>query len=809
MSLFRSFLVVLVVLLSQKVLSQSSTISGAVVGSDGTGVPFVTVSTGTTSTLTDANGGFTIASATADSTDLTVSGPGFATVTVRTAGAGAVQLTVQERVTDLPAFRTTSSITGGSGPSRNMPGSAWYIGPREIQRSGYTDPHRMLRSVPGVSIQEEDGFGLRPNIGLRGTGSERSSKITMMEDGVLMAPAPYASPAAYWFPSIARMHAVEVVKGSSQLRYGPLSTGGAINFISTPLPQRTAGKVALWGGSHGMLNLHAHAGTVQGPVAVLVESVQQSAEGFKELDNGGNTGFNKQDHMVKLRWKNADNARLPMALVVKAGLTKEESNETYLGLTTEDFAATPYRRYAGSAKDRMEVEHDLLSAQYVVRIPQGPQLALTAYRSNTYRNWYKLDQVKDSTGTKTSISSIVDDPVGHAIEYATLTGATSADDALQVKANNRNYQTSGVQLQITQDWKRERATHKIELGARLHNDYMDRYQWVDGYAMRDGDMMMTSSGTPGTESNRIASATAFAGHAVYDLTIGRIGIHPGLRMEHIEMHDENFGKQDPGRTSAALVVTSNTRDVWLPGISVDVKANPTLMAFAGVHKGFSPAGADPGTQPEESINYEAGVRWFPAGTEVQVIGFYNDYSQMLGADLSAAGGSGSGDLFNGGAAVVAGVEVFATKDPLHGRSDRLRLPIRVAYTFTDARFSSTFNSTFEPWGQVLEGDRIPFTPMHQLQAGASLEGRRFSIGIRAVCVGGTVTATGAQAENGSSGLPAYTTVDADVTYRLGTHAEVFSTVQNLFDAVYAVGDLPAGWRPGLPRTVQGGFRFRF
>ncbi|MBK6775745.1 MAG: hypothetical protein IPG74_07795 [Flavobacteriales bacterium] len=104
MSLFRTFLVVLVVVLSQKARSQSQTISGAVVAIDGTGVPFVTVSNGTTSTLTDANGGFTIASATADSTDLTVTGPGFTTVTVRTPGTGAVRLTVQERVTDLPGI---------------------------------------------------------------------------------------------------------------------------------------------------------------------------------------------------------------------------------------------------------------------------------------------------------------------------------------------------------------------------------------------------------------------------------------------------------------------------------------------------------------------------------------------------------------------------------------------------------------------------------------------------------------------------------------------------------------------------------
>jgi Fe(3+) dicitrate transport protein len=94
-----------------------------------------------------------------------------------------------------------------------VPGSLHLITSLELAKFAYTDPIRVLMAVPGVNFTEEDGFGLRPNIGLRGSGTERSSRITLMEDGILIAPAPYTASSAYYFPSIARMSSIEILKG--------------------------------------------------------------------------------------------------------------------------------------------------------------------------------------------------------------------------------------------------------------------------------------------------------------------------------------------------------------------------------------------------------------------------------------------------------------------------------------------------------------------------------------------------------------------------------------------------------------------
>ena len=72
----------------------------------------------------------------------------------------------------------------------------------------------------------------------------------MMEDGILIAPAPYSSPAAYYSPTAGRMESFEIRKGSSQIKYGPHSTGGAINYVSASIPQQLDFSGAISLGQH-------------------------------------------------------------------------------------------------------------------------------------------------------------------------------------------------------------------------------------------------------------------------------------------------------------------------------------------------------------------------------------------------------------------------------------------------------------------------------------------------------------------------------------------------------------------------------
>lgn len=786
-------------------LGQTTPVQGVYVYLDQTGL----------GTITNGKGKFTLKNIPIGEYDLVATGLGFATlmesITISAGQNELLRLEMEESVMGLPeAVVNAVSLTGGLRGLRDVPGSAHYISPLEIEKFSYTDISRTLRAVPGVNLQEEDGFGLRPNIGLRGTGAERSSKITVMEDGVLAAPAPYSAPAAYYFPTIGRMQAVEILKGSSQIRFGPYTTGGAINLMSTAIPDGFSARVHLMAGSFGNRNLHAYAGSSHKNGAYLVETFQYTSNGFKDLPNGGETGFDKKDYLGKFRLNTGPEAKIYQSLTFKIGQSDERSDETYLGLTQSDFDGNPLRRYAASQMDEMNTEHEQYSLRHSVQFSKSLDLTTTVYRNDFHRNWYKLDKVVNASGEKNSIASLLGHPEDFAEGYDILTGQTSVNnDALQVKANNRTYRSEGVQTVFGHRFTTGKWLHSFDLGFRLHRDKVDRFQWVDDYKMEDGVMELTQTGTPGTESNRIESATAMATYLQYKLKIGAWTFVPGLRHEHINLKRIDYGKNDPERIGTDLAERGNEVDVWIPGIGVDYKFSTGLSLFGGVHRGFSPPGNKEGTAPEKSINYELGSRWQMGAFSGSATVFFNDYENLLGADLASSGGTGSTDLFNGGEVRTFGLEFQASYDLLATKNNGWSMPLSVTYTFTDAEFQSGFESEFEGWGTVEAGDELPYLAKNQMAVLWNLNNEKCSFNLSARYQDAMRTVAGQGDVPTNESTDSYFVLDVNASYFLHPNLAIFGSVTNMTDTVYVVARRPAGLRPGLPRAFMGGVKVDF
>ncbi len=693
------------------------------------------------------------------------------------------------------------SILGGTGSRPDPTSSSHLISIRQLEKFQHTDIGRGMRSIPGINIQEEDGFGLRPNIGIRGTGSERSSKISLMEDGILTAPAPYAAPAAYYFPTIGRMSGIEVRKGASQIKYGPYTTGGAINFLSSPLPDKQEADLKLTGGSNNARISHVKWGNAFKYGAVLLESFQTQSSGFKKIDFGGESGFDKRDFLAKIRLNTGPSAAKYQAVVLKVLYTDEISDETYLGLTASDYSANPLRRYASSSSDKMKADYLQFMVRHLVQLSTKTRLTSTVYRSTFSRNWYKLDSITPEGASSVPINTLLEDPTTYSEAYRAASNKNSeSGDRLSVKANNRKYTSGGLQVELSTNLPVLSYVHSVDLGFRIHSDDMDRFQWADKYILVEGKMIRLEQGVPGTDSNRIESAKAFAMFIQDNFSLGRLTLNSGVRFENIVLTRKDYGKNDPSRSGRLGSINDNRVSAWIPGISASFKFNDIVSFFTGAHKGFAPPGSKEGTDPESSFNLESGIRIHDRSFRADVTVFRNKYSNLLGADLAAAGGTGSGDLFNGGAARVRGIEASVSHNMGELVDWRFSVPISIAYTLTDAIFNNSFESDFEGWGIVKSGFRLPYVSKHLLAIQTGIEGNRFDLNVEVSFVSSMRTVAGAGATESAASIPKHTVIDLGGQFEAGSKVTFFTGIRNATNVTYIAAKRPAGLRPGLPRT---------
>ncbi len=690
-----------------------------------------------------------------------------------------------------------NTILGNKFVAKNRTGAAYYLSTEELAQFDYTDINRALSKISGINFYEEDGFGLRPNISIRGTSPERSSKIAIMEDGILISPAPYSASSAYYFPSVARMQAIEVLKGSSQIQYGPYTTGGAINFVSTEIPEKFRGKISTSFGSFKTGQTHATIGNSSEKFGYMFEILNYNSDGFKSLNDDLNTGFDINEITSKIKFV-PKTPNIDQSFELKFHTYDEISNETYLGLTETDFQKNPYLRYPGSEKDKMSAEHKQYVLTHELFVNEKIKITSNFYENRFKRNWYKLDDVVHDNNSQ-KISKVISNPSQFSEHLKILSGELDYENALKVKANNREYISRGIQTKIDYHWYgKNESFNDLELGIRIHYDEEDRFQWEDIYNINNGFMALESYGEKGSQGNRISFANSFASYIMYKYKFKGLTISPGLRYESIKLGRDDFGKSNPIRNIENLSTRENKVSVLITGLGFNYTFSNNLSVFGGIHKGYSPPGSSDGQKAEESVNSELGIRFSTKKLNGEIIAYRNDYSNLLGNDLAATGGFGEMDPFNAGKALVNGFEV------LLNTSISKYIPISFSYTLTDAKFLTSFGSTQDIWGEVNNGDQIPYIPKHQFNSSLSYRISKLDINLNASYNGKFSTLA-----NGTEEISSYLILDLSMKYRIKKDIFLKSKILNLLDKKYAVSKAPAGLRPGHPFGVYTGIEYKF
>ena len=733
----------------------------------------------------------------------------------------------------------TFTILGSAEQAFEMPGSASYIDLGEISAFNYDNIDQAIRRVPGVYVRTEDGFGLFPNVSIRGVGSMRSSSVTIMEDGILSAPAPYSNPAAYYTPTTGRMRGIEVIKGSSQVRYGPQITGGAINYLSTEVPSHAEGFAKFVYGSDNDLRTHLWYGdafqTDLGTFGYLAEIYYRQSDGFKKIDgtnatsSSSRTGFTNFEPMIKLFWE--PNTPNYQRLEFKAGYTDREADETYLGLTTDDFRDDPFRRYAASRFDNIETEQYRTYLRHVVEPTSDTRISTTAYYNEFTRSWYKLNDVSvnagefsrnangNSNGSFTNLSQALASPGSDAL--AVIKG--EREGTLRVRNNNREYKSYGVQSIIQHSFDQGEIRHDLEIGLRLHSDYEDRFQQDDLFSQNaDGAIDATDFGAPGSQDNRRGTTNALAVSLADKISYGDWSVTPGVRYEHVRYHNDD---RRPGQTSGRTSL-----DVFGYGVGTLYRIDDRHSVFANAYRGFalpSPSAAvNNDIEEETSDAFELGYRYRNTdhAFKAEAVLFHTRFNDLIVPNNIGGAGSGGGTE-NVGKARSQGLELSFAYDVGKANGWGVNVPTYVAFTYTDAELRNDVDAGGGAGASVesifaggRKGAKLPYVPEYQVSFGAGLEWERFGLYADAIYVDSTYgTASNVSNERRPDGTAdarfgtndAYFLLDLSATYQLTERAKLLAGINNALDREYLASRLPHGPRPGQGRFFYAGIELSF
>ena len=697
-------------------------------------------------------------------------------------------------------MNTVESVTI-VGSKDDLAGSATVLSNEDLAKMVDTDIAKILSAVQGMYMRTEEGYGLRPNISIRGTAIERSGKVTIMEDGVLVAPSPYTSSAAYYFPTTGRIHAVEVLKGPAAVSQGPQTIGGAINLISTPIPETNSGRVVQELGHNGMSRTHAYYGGTQGNFGALVEVHEHSSDGFDSIANvGGDTGFDKSDLVLKARYESGNHS-----VTWKMVDLDETSNQTYVGLSQASFNEDPRMRYGATKYDTMMNDGEQSSLTYVGDFDNF-DVVFTSWSNDYHRDWFKVSDFNNNSdhGERDDINELISDANnGSANAQAILDGQLAVQ--IEYKHNNRFYTNEGYQFNVST----QVGMHALTFGYRDMEDSESRvqaYEYADQAADGSLSALYGYVGLGGS-NNRLRESSATSYYLEDTIDLGKLALTVGYRSEEYDQRhrrwDEGAG---PNLTAVRETIVRDTfaeNDHTTSSFGATYDLNDNVVLVAGFHGGMTPMF---GSDPEEADNMELGFRYSEGTSNVEAFYFSSDYSNLAAECTLVSGAACDANesaVFSGGEAEVSGIEFSGSKI---FEGDGVTYPVALSYTSTDATFNNSSESDY--FGVVAAGDDLPYIPSSSLSLVAGfVTDEGMSGNLRIISVGSSCSIAACGAYNT---IDSYRIVDLNLRQALNDSLDVYATLENVMNSEDIISRAPSeGARSQKPRTFKVGFSYNF
>jgi Fe(3+) dicitrate transport protein len=668
------------------------------------------------------------------------------------------------------------------------PGSATLVSELTLKLNQPISGNEIFKNVSGINIVEEEGAGLRTNIGIRGLDPDRSRTILMLEDGIPVALAPYGEPEMYYTPSIDRMSSIEIVKGSGSILFGPQTIGGVINYITPDPPSNSMLKLNLRSGSGGLVTGQMLYGTTVDNTGISVGLLH------READKIGITDFSLNDLFAKIKFQTGSNSRIG----IKISAYDETSNSTYVGITQSMYDNGEY--FVNVAPDdRLNIRRYSASLTHDLFISSASMLKTTVFGYTTSRNWLRQDFSRtrpvDSYGNAYGDTTVP----GGAIYLRNSTGN-----------RNRQFEVMGIEPRFISSFSMLGLKNEFEGGAR--------FLFERAYEQRiNGKKAGTLSGELREDEVRTGYAgSLFMLNRVF--ISEKISVAPGFRIESFD-----FGRDIYRINSRDTLIQANSNIFTvIPGFGINYNLQD-ITIFGGVHKGFAPprikdainnSGVDLQLNAELSWNYEAGMRakLFDR-LHLETTFFILDFSNQVIPVSQSSGGMGAG-LVNGGRTLHKGIEGGFNLEIFQKHTSDIQLNLRANATYSNSKYNSDRFITEGSEVINVNNNTLPYAPEFYACAGIEVMHGKISFLFNTTYTGkqfGDELNTSDLPANGLIGIiPEYFLLNTTARYfieELG--ASVYLAAKNILDERYISTRRPEGIRTGLPRMLAGGIEMTF
>ena len=651
------------------------------------------------------------------------------------------------------------NVIGTKADVPSLKGSGAILDKSDLDKFYYTDINDILRQVPGVYVRPETGYGFFPNISLRGVDPNRSAKVTLMEDGIPTAPTPYADPSAYYSPTAGRMAGFEVLKGTSSLKHGPNTTGGVINYLSTPIPNQQLSHLRASYGTDNERVAHAYSGGRTdfggGKLGYLLELFDHRSDGFHTLKslNGApdrNAPIERTDILLKLSYEFGEGDYLEF----KAGRMDMDADVSYQGLSKADYATNPYQRYANTDTDNMDSDQTRYYLRYNKEFSDSLTMSTTVFLNEFNRNWLKLAKVGTSASSTTKVGKGV---FADATLISVLKGET--DGYYEVKSNDRSYQSKG----ILANFDYEVGINDIDFGfSYIEDDYDKNPYYTDKYTVTVAGTTTTRSKIvdDGSANYAYKDAEAFEAYIVDDIDFGALSLTPGVRYSSIDYAN--------GTNARSL-------DDVIVGLGGTYELSDTLGLFSGIHQGHTFPDAESvaadNLDQEESLSFEVGARGVFSDISFEFAYFNTHLKDMLVLSNLNNGVAGSANIGEGS---IDGLEVQLATEL--GTDGGFGIPVSASFTFTNTEFESSTAPTTGYLSGASAGNEFPYVPDFMMNLRGGLVFDKASTYLNFHYQGSSYT-DGAN----SNELNKYGSLDWSAFYDVSEGVTVFTKVTNLTD----------------------------